>query len=177
MPVRGRNHFIITQNDFRQKRRRRGERFYVIIWLMETYETHGAEETFALGKEMAQAARPGEVYLLFGDLGAGKTVWTQGFAEGLQVTEPVTSPTFTILKVYPEGRLPLYHFDAYRIGDLSELDEIGFEECVYGDGVSVIEWPTRITEALPEDAIRVTITAVPERGFDERVISVARHGI
>ena len=102
----------------------------------------------------------------------GKTVFTQGFARGLGITGPVNSPTFTIVQQYEEGRLPLYHFDVYRIGDISEMDEIGYEDCFYGSGVSLIEWSELIEELLPERAVHVTIEKDLERGFDYRRIRV-----
>ena len=135
-------------------------------------ETYSPAQTFALGREMGEKARPGQVFCLDGDLGAGKTVFTQGFAAGLGIAGPVNSPTFTILQVYEEGRLPLYHFDVYRIGDAEEMDEIGYEEYVYGDGVSLIEWSMRITELLPPDAVHIEIERAPEKGFDYRRICV-----
>ena len=131
-----------------------------------------ADDTFAFGKKLGEAAEPGTVYTLVGDLGVGKTVLTQGLAEGLGITEAVNSPTFTILQVYEEGRLPLYHFDVYRIGDISEMDEIGYEDCFYGSGVSLIEWSELIEELLPERAVHVTIEKDLERGFDYRRIRV-----
>ena len=120
-------------------------------------ETWSPEETFALGKKLGEEAAPGEIFCLDGDLGVGKTVFTQGFAAGLGVTEPVNSPTFTILQIYEEGRLPLYHFDVYRIGDPEEMDEIGYEEYFFGDGVCLIEWASLIGELIPEGARRVLI--------------------
>ena len=135
-------------------------------------ETHSPEETFAFGKSLGELAAPGQVICLDGDLGVGKTVFTQGFAEGLGITGPVNSPTFTIVQVYEEGRLPLYHFDVYRIGDVEEMDEIGYEEYFYGEGVALIEWSTLIEEILPEDAIHVTIEKDVEQGFDYRRITV-----
>ena len=99
-------------------------------------ETNSWEETYALGQKMGREAKPGDVYTLVGDLGVGKTVLTQGIANGLGITEPVNSPTFTIVQEYDEGRLPFYHFDVYRIGDLEEMDEIGYEEYVYGNGLT-----------------------------------------
>ena len=135
-------------------------------------ETWSPQETFALGQRMGREARPGQVICLNGDLGVGKTVFTQGFAEGLGFGEPVNSPTFTILQQYEEGRLPLYHFDVYRIGDVSEMDEIGYEDCFYGDGVSLIEWPTRIREILPAQVTWVEIEKDLEKGFDYRRIRV-----
>ena len=113
-------------------------------------ETNSPEETFELGRRMGEAAYPGQIICLNGDLGVGKTVFTQGFAAGLGIEGPVNSPTFTILQLYEEGRIPLYHFDVYRIGDVSEMDEIGYEDCFFGEGVSLIEWPERIEEILPE---------------------------
>ena len=135
-------------------------------------ETWSPQETFALGQRMGREARPGQVICLNGDLGVGKTVFTQGFAEGLGIGEPVNSPTFTILQQYEEGRLPLYHFDVYRIGDVSEMDEIGYEDCFYGYGVSLVEWPGRIREIIPENAVWISIEKDVERGFDYRRITV-----
>lgn len=137
--------------------------------LMEK-ETASAEETFALGELLGKTCRPGEIYTLDGDLGAGKTVFAQGFARGLGVQGAVSSPTFTILQVYEDGRLPLYHFDAYRIADVEEMEEIGYEDCFYGEGVCLIEWANLIEEILPESRIRITITKAPEKGFDYRRI-------
>ena len=136
------------------------------------YESNTPQETFELGKRLAEAAKPGQVYCLDGDLGVGKTVFTQGFARGLGITGPVNSPTFTIVQQYEEGRLPLYHFDVYRIGDISEMDEIGYEDCFYGSGGSLIEWSELIEELLPERAVHVTIEKDLERGFDYRRIRV-----
>ena len=116
-------------------------------------ETRSPEETFALGEKLGREAKPGQIYTLNGDLGTGKTVFTQGFAAGLGITEPVNSPTFTILQVYEEGRMPFYHFDVYRIGDVEEMDEIGYEDCFYGEGVCLIEWAELIEEILPEKSI------------------------
>ncbi len=139
---------------------------------IKTIETHSPEETFAFGKSLGEQAVPGQVICLDGDLGVGKTVFTQGFAEGLGITGPVNSPTFTIVQVYEEGRLPLYHFDVYRIGDVEEMDEIGYEEYFYGEGVALIEWSTLIEEIIPETAIHVTIEKDVEQGFDYRKITV-----
>ena len=138
----------------------------------EIIETHSAEETFALGQRIGREALPGQVYTLIGDLGVGKTVFTQGVADGLGITEPVNSPTFTIVQQYDTGRLPLYHFDVYRIGDISEMDEIGYEDCFYGDGVSLIEWSQLIEEILPEHVTEITIEKDLEKGFDYRKIRV-----
>ncbi|MBQ7796123.1 MAG: tRNA (adenosine(37)-N6)-threonylcarbamoyltransferase complex ATPase subunit type 1 TsaE [Lachnospiraceae bacterium] len=135
-------------------------------------ESFCPEETYALGKSLGEAAKPGDVICLNGDLGVGKTVFTQGFAAGLGITEPVNSPTFTIVQQYDDGRLPLYHFDVYRIGDVSEMDEIGYEDCFYGDGVCLIEWSNLIEEILPEHVTSVTIEKDLEKGFDYRKITV-----
>ena len=137
-------------------------------------ETNSAEETYQLGKQMGEKAGAGEIYCLDGDLGTGKTVFTQGFAAGLGVEGPVNSPTFTILQQYDSGRLPLYHFDVYRIGDVEEMDEIGYEECFYGEGVTLIEWSSLIREILPDQVIRITIEKDLEKGFDYRRITVER---
>ena len=135
-------------------------------------ETRSPEETFALGEKLGREAKPGQIYTLNGDLGTGKTVFTQGFAAGLGITEPVNSPTFTILQVYEEGRMPFYHFDVYRIGDVEEMDEIGYEDCFYGEGVCLIEWAELIEEILPEKVIVVTIEKDLEQGFDYRKITL-----
>ncbi len=138
----------------------------------ETFESFCPEDTFQLGKKIGKSALPGQVFTLIGDLGVGKTVFTQGMAAGLGITEPVNSPTFTIMQVYEEGRCPLYHFDVYRIGDISEMDDIGYEECFYGDGVCLIEWADLIEEILPEHYIRITISKDLEKGFDYRKITL-----
>ena len=135
-------------------------------------ETWKPQETFELGRRMGERAQAGQIICLEGDLGVGKTVFTQGFAEGLGIREPVNSPTFTILQQYEEGRLPLYHFDVYRIGDVEEMEEIGYEDCFYGDGVCLIEWPERIRELLPEHAVSIRIEKDLERGFDYRRITI-----
>ena len=135
-------------------------------------ESRSAEETFALGKKIGEQTRPGEVYTLVGDLGVGKTVFTQGLAEGLGITEPISSPTFTIVQVYEEGRLPFYHFDVYRIGDVEEMDEIGFEDYIYGEGVSLIEWSNLIEEILPAKKVEIIIEKDLAQGFDYRLITV-----
>ena len=135
-------------------------------------ETNSPEETFELGQRMGEAAYPGQIICLNGDLGVGKTVFTQGFAAGLGIEGPVNSPTFTILQLYEEGRIPLYHFDVYRIGDVSEMDEIGHEDCFFGEGVSLIEWPERIEEILPGKLTWVDIETDLAQGFDYRRIRV-----
>lgn len=137
-------------------------------------ETNSPEETFALGRQLGQESVSGQIYTLTGDLGVGKTVFTQGFAEGLGVTGPVNSPTFTILQIYEDGRLPFYHFDVYRIADVEEMDEIGYEDCFYGNGVCLIEWADLIEEILPEKYQRITIEKDLEKGFDYRRITVEK---
>ena len=139
-------------------------------------ETRSPEETFAVGKSLGEKAYPGQVITLTGDLGVGKTVFTQGFAAGLGIEEPVNSPTFTIVQVYTQGRLPFYHFDGFRIGDIEEMDEIGFEDYVYGDGVSLIEWANLIDEILPANRTEITIEKDLEQGFDFRRITVEKRG-
>ena len=139
------------------------------------WESNSPQDTFDLGEILGQAGRPGQVYTLTGDLGAGKTVFTQGFAKGLSVTEPVNSPTFTILQIYEDGRLPFYHFDVYRIGDVEEMEEIGYEDCFLGEGICLIEWANLIEEILPEDSIQVTIEKELEKGFDHRRITLRKH--
>lgn len=135
-------------------------------------ETFSPEETFEFGKALGKQAEAGTVICLDGELGVGKTVFTQGFAAGLGIEEPVNSPTFTILQIYEEGRLPLYHFDVYRIEEPEEMDEIGYEDYFYGDGVCLIEWASMISELIPETAIQVTIKKDLEHGFDYRTITV-----
>ena len=139
---------------------------------MKTIETNSAEETFALGRQIGQQAKAGEVYTLVGDLGVGKTVLTQGVAAGLNIEGPVNSPTFTIMQVYDEGRLPFYHFDVYRIGDVEEMDEIGYEDYFYGEGVCMIEWANLIEEILPPRYKQITIEKNPDRGYDYRRITI-----
>lgn len=135
-------------------------------------ESWSPKETFEIGIRLGQQAEAGQVYTLTGDLGVGKTVFTQGFARGLGIEEPVNSPTFTILQVYEGGRLPLYHFDVYRIGGVDEMEEIGFEEYVMGEGVSLIEWADLIEEILPEKCQNILIEKDLEKGFDYRKITV-----
>lgn len=137
-------------------------------------ETGSAQETFELGKKIGESARAGEIYSLIGDLGVGKTVFTQGVAAGLGITEPVNSPTFTILQVYEEGRIPFYHFDVYRIEEIEEMEEIGYEEYFFGDGVCLVEWANRIEELLPKEHIRITIAKDLAEGFDYRTIRIER---
>ena len=136
------------------------------------WETHSPAETAALGEEMGKNAQRGQIFCLTGDLGTGKTVFTKGFAAGLGVTDHVTSPTFTIVNEYHDGRLPFYHFDVYRIGDIEEMDEIGYEDCFYGNGVTMIEWANLIEEILPEKYREIRIEKDLEKGFDYRKITI-----
>ena len=138
-------------------------------------ETHTERETYEMGVRMGRESRAGQVYALIGDLGVGKTVFTKGLAFGLGVEEPVSSPTFTIVQSYEEGRLPFYHFDVYRIGDAEEMDEIGYEDYIYGDGVSLIEWADLIEEILPEHYTEIRIEKDLEQGFDYRMISICEY--
>ena len=136
------------------------------------YESRSREETFQFAKSMAEQVRPGQVICLKGDLGVGKTVFAQGFGAGLGITEPMASPTFTILREYHEGSLPLYHFDVYRVSDPDEMEETGFFDFVNGDGVTLIEWAELILDVIPGDATWVTIEKDTEKGFDYRKITV-----
>ena len=138
-------------------------------------ETNSEKETYAFGLELGKKAHAGQVYTLVGDLGVGKTVFTKGLARGLDILEPVSSPTFTIVQVYEEGRLPFYHFDVYRIGDVEEMDEIGYEDYIYGNGVSLIEWANLIEEILPEHYTEIKIEKDQEKGFDYRRISICEY--
>lgn len=139
---------------------------------MKVLESFCPEDTYAIGKTLAEQAVPGSVYCLNGDLGTGKTVFTQGFAAGLGIAGPVNSPTFTILQVYEDGRLPLYHFDVYRIEDPEEMYEVGCEEYFTAGGVCLVEWAELIREMIPEDAVQITIEKDLTKGFEYRRITV-----
>ena len=136
------------------------------------FESQNEKDTYKLGLEVGENAEPGDVYCLDGDLGVGKTVFAAGFAKGLGVETPICSPTFTILQTYEEGRIPLYHFDVYRIEEVDEMEEIGFDEYAFGDGVCIIEWGQQIAEILPENTRYITIEKDPEKGFDYRKITI-----
>ena len=136
------------------------------------FETGSAVETFTLGERIGQKASPGQIYALSGDLGVGKSVLTQGIAKGLGISEPVCSPTFTIMQSYEDGRLPFYHFDVYRITDVEEMEEIGYEDCFYGGGVCLIEWAELISDILPADCISICVEKDPEKDFDYRKITI-----
>ena len=139
---------------------------------MTVYDSFSEEMTFEIGKKLGEKADKGEIICLEGDLGVGKTVFTKGFAEGLNIEENIDSPTFTIVQEYTEGRLPLYHFDVYRIGDISEMDEIGYDDYFFGEGVCLIEWASRIKELIPESAIRIIIEKDLSKGFEYRRVVV-----
>ena len=139
-------------------------------------ETHDPEETFEVGRTIGMNAKPGQIYTLTGDLGVGKTVFTQGVAAGLGITEPVNSPTFTIIQEYEDGRLPFYHVDVYRNGDLEEMEEIGYDDYFFGQGICLIEWAELIEEILPEKRIEVTIEKDLEKGFEYRKITIEERG-
>ncbi|MCH5333232.1 MAG: tRNA (adenosine(37)-N6)-threonylcarbamoyltransferase complex ATPase subunit type 1 TsaE [Agathobacter sp.] len=138
----------------------------------QVIEAFSPEDTRGIGQQLGRTAQPGELYALIGDLGVGKTVLTQGIAEGLGIAEPICSPTFTIVQVYEEGRIPFYHFDVYRIGDIGEMDEIGYEDYFYGDGLTMVEWANLIEELLPEHYRQITIEKDLEKGFDYRRITI-----
>lgn len=136
-------------------------------------ESFSEEDTLRIGRELGEAASQGEIFLLEGELGTGKTVIAKGFAQGLGITEPITSPTFTIIQEYMEGRIPFYHFDVYRIADVEEMYELGYEAYFFGGGVCLIEWASLIREILPADARAIKIEKDPRRGFDYRKITIS----
>lgn len=140
----------------------------------EIMESFSEEETFRFGMRIGEEAKEKDVFALLGDLGVGKTVFIKGVAAGLGIKEPVNSPTFTIVQVYEGGRLPFYHFDVYRIGDVEEMDEIGYEDCFYGSGVSFVEWANLIEEIMPEYTTWITIEKDLEKGFDYRQITIEK---
>ena len=135
-------------------------------------ESLNEKDTYQLGYELGKNAKPKDVFCLLGDLGVGKTVFTQGFADGLGIEEPICSPTFTIVQEYHSGRIPFYHFDVYRISDVDEMDEIGYEDYFYGEGVCLIEWANLIEDILPETNSVIKIDKDLDKGFDYRRITV-----
>lgn len=135
-------------------------------------ESFSTDDTYAVGEKLGNSAKAGEIYCLCGEVGVGKTVFTKGFAAGLGIKEPISSPTFTIIQEYEEGRLPFYHFDVYRISDLEEMDEIGYDDYFYGNGVCLIEWAQMIKELLPKQIINITIEKDLKKGFDYRKIQI-----
>ena len=136
------------------------------------YESRSREETFQFAKSMAEQVRPGQVICLKGDLGVGKTVFAQGFGAGLGITEPMASPTFTIVQEYVDGRLPFYHFDVYRVEEPEEMEETGFDDAIFGSGVALVEWAELIEEIMPEHYTKILIEKEPEKGFDYRKITL-----
>ena len=141
---------------------------------MRTIESRGPEDTVRAGMELGENAAPGEIYLLSGDLGAGKTVFAKGFAKGLGIEDDITSPTFTIIHQYEGGRLPLAHFDVYRIADPDEMYAIGYEEYFFGDWVCLVDWPEMIEELIPEGAVHIHILRDDESDMDHRRLVVER---
>ena len=139
---------------------------------MKVIESFSHEDTFNIGYELGKNAKAGQIYCLNGDLGVGKTVFTKGFAKGLGIEEDVSSPTFTIVLEYHEGRVPFYHFDVYRIGDVTEMEEIGYEEYFFGQGVCLIEWACLVEDIIPENAVHINIEKNLEKGFDYRRITI-----
>ena len=135
-------------------------------------ESFSEKDTYELASKLAGKAKKGDIIALTGDLGVGKTAFTKGFAKGLGIDEPITSPTYTFVQIYESGRLPLYHFDVYRIGDISEMDEIGYEDYFYGDGISVMEWADLVEPILPAGTVRIAISKDPSKGPDYRKITV-----
>ena len=142
--------------------------------ILRQWESNSVEDTFEIGRQLASKSKAGDVYCLDGDLGTGKTVFAQGFGAGLDIEEPINSPTFTILKEYHDGRLPLYHFDVYRIGSEDEMDEIGYYDAIDGDGVCLIEWSQLIQDILPEKYYRIAIEKDTAKGFDYRNITLTK---
>ena len=140
------------------------------------FHSQSPNDTYRLGRDLGVSCRPGQIYTLTGDLGVGKTLFTQGFAAGLGITEQVNSPTFTILQVYDTGRLPFYHFDVYRIGDVEEMEEVGWEDYIYGQGVCIVEWAELVQSILPEQRTQILIEKDLEKGFDYRKITITHFG-
>lgn len=136
------------------------------------FESNSPEETFKIACQLGKQAKPGEIYCLSGELGVGKTVFSQGFANGLGITEDVNSPTFTILQTYESGKMPLYHFDVYRLGDVEEMEEIGYDDYFFGEGVCLIEWAEVIQEILPAGRKNVRIEKALNKSYDYRKIIV-----
>ena len=140
--------------------------------MTEVIESLREQDTYDLGKKLGENCKPGDIILLNGDLGVGKTVFTKGFGKGLGIEEPISSPTFTIMQIYEQGRLPLYHFDVYRIADPEEMDEIGYEDYFFGKGVCLIEWASLIQGLLPAECRTIRIEKDLERGFDYRRVEL-----
>lgn len=136
------------------------------------YNSFCPKDTFDFAYQLGKEAKSGEVFCLIGDLGVGKTLFSQGFAKGLGVEDIVNSPTFTIVQEYDDGRIPFYHFDVYRIEDPEEMEEVGFTEMLYGDGVCLIEWADLISGILPDHYTNIVIEKKLEKGFDYRLIKL-----
>lgn len=141
----------------------------------ERIETYDSKETEALGEKMGRDAKAGQIFCLSGDLGVGKTVFTKGFAKGLAIEEAVTSPTFAIVNTY-EGRLPLYHFDVYRISSEEEMEDTGYEEYFYGNGVCLVEWAELVQGLIPADAVWITIEKDYTKEDAYRCITIRQEG-
>ncbi len=140
--------------------------------MVRKIESYSEKDTFDTARKLAEVSKKGDIYALVGDLGVGKTAFAKGFAEGLGIRESIVSPTFTILQIYESGRMPLYHFDVYRIGDVSEMDEIGYEDCFWGDGVCLVEWADIVRGIFPENTVKVTIEKDLSKGVDYRMITI-----
>ena len=138
------------------------------------FESTSAQMTFEFAKKIGENLKRGDVLCLDGDLGVGKTVFTKGVAAGLGIKDDVSSPTFTLIQEYYGGRLPLYHFDVYRIDGPWDMDDLGYEEYFYGEGVCLVEWGSMIKELFPENTIYVRIEKDLEKGFDYRKITVSK---
>ncbi len=138
---------------------------------MLVLRTSRSEETFRVGQLIGAALSPGDIVCLHGDLGAGKTVLTQGIGWGLGVNQPINSPTFTLVNEYA-GRIPLYHLDLYRLAEPAQLEQIGWEECVFGEGVAVIEWPEVLTPLLPADYLKISLEKDLSAGEDCRLLTL-----
>lgn len=136
------------------------------------FESYSEKDTFDFARRLGEESQKGSIYAITGDLGVGKTAFTKGFAIGLGITEDIVSPTFTFVQIYEDGRMPLYHFDVYRISDISEMDEIGYEDCFYGEGVTIMEWAELVDEIIPPEAIRVTISKDLSKGVEYRRIEI-----
>lgn len=182
----GRSYVLLYVSEYNMSSRRKKDVLYLKILNtvmiskngkgeLMIIETNSEKETWDLGFSLGEKACAGQVYTLVGDLGVGKTIFTKGLAKGLGIDEPVSSPTFTIVQIYDEGRLPFYHFDVYRIGDVEEMDEIGYEDYIYGEGVSLIEWANLIEEILPEHYTEIKIEKDLEKGFDYRRITICEY--
>lgn len=138
------------------------------------YETFSRDDTFELGRKIGSVVKPGDIICLDGNLGVGKTVFAQGVAAGLLIDEDICSPTFTLIQEYTTGRIPLYHFDVYRISGPWDMEDIGYEDYFYGEGVCLVEWGSMIKNLFPPDTVFITIEKNPEKGFDYRKITVSK---